>query len=250
MPDGRGWMPGVERIPTPTYGYADMPPGSMQPMAVIDHIAQGYITTLDRWAREGSGQVSAHFGIARTGRIVQYVSIFDPAYHAGRLDYDRQGRFVPPTWPGYVPGSNPNRYTVGIEHEGFSTPPNYGYDYIYDAAHPWPDAMVEASIQVHRWILEQADITPAELTVIGHHELAPMSRANDPGVQWPRKRIMAALGRPEPEPLSPPLTMTRAVHLMTDAFIPGYLARTKTRVTALPMRAGKHVYELEVQERE
>jgi N-acetyl-anhydromuramyl-L-alanine amidase AmpD len=259
MPDGRGWMPGVEHIPTPTYGYTDVSPGTMKPVAVVNHIMAGYQRTMISWAELGNGQVSAHFTIGRTGRIVQHVSVYDPAYHAGRLDRDGKDRPVQPTWPRYRPGSNPNKYTVGIEHEGFSTVPNYGYDYLYDDAHPWPDEMIEASIDVHRWILGELGLQPNDLTVIGHNEIAPLSRAQDPGKQWPRRRLISALmasgpaepsGPTELEPLSPPLAMQHAVRLMVDAFIPHYLAKTKTRITPLPMRAGKHIYELEVEEKE
>ena len=137
-----GWMPEVVRIPTSYFGYPDVERGAMTPSAVVNHIAQGFIRTIDGWARAGT-TVSPHFGITRGGEIHQYVSIFDCGYHAGRLDPGQ-----PPTWSGYQ-GRNPNKHSVGIEFEGFSVHPGYSYDYIYTDAQPWPEPMVLAAIRVH-----------------------------------------------------------------------------------------------------
>jgi N-acetylmuramoyl-L-alanine amidase len=49
-----------------------------------------------------SSQVSAHFTIGRDGSIVQHVSTFDRAWHAG-VGHDVDGR------------PNPNHYSIGIE---------------------------------------------------------------------------------------------------------------------------------------
>jgi len=235
--DGPGWMPGVEHIPTPTYGYADVPAGGMQPTAIVNHIAQGYQRTFDSWARLGNGIVSAHFTIGRAGRIVQYVGIFDPAYHAGLLD---EGR--PPSWLGYRRGVNPNKHTMAVEHEGFSIAPNYDFDYVYDAAHPWPDAMVDASIRVQRWALATARLTASAHTVIGHHEIAPRSRAHDPGPQWPRERIMRGLEGFARE-LSPPWSQRHVRRVIEHYYTRGGLGALS--ITPQPVAAGRETYLLE-----
>ena len=36
----RGWMPDVDHIGTTMYGYTDVPPDTMEPIAVINHIMQ------------------------------------------------------------------------------------------------------------------------------------------------------------------------------------------------------------------
>lgn len=184
----RGWFPDVEHIRAAEQGYADLPAGTMRPRAVISHIMQGYQPTMIRWARSPSNDFrSAHFSIGRGGRIVQHVGIFDAAWHAGRVES--------PTWPLYR-SVNPNRETIGIEHEGFSIDPvDYPYDYLYSAGRPWPLAMVEASIKVQRWIFEhpEVDMKPSTLTIIGHRETATRSRANDPGSQWPQRQIIGGV---------------------------------------------------------
>ena len=176
-----GWMPDVEHIPTQQFGYSSIPADTMKPLAIMSHIMQGYQRTMINWATNGSGRVSAHFTIGRDGKIAQHVSIYDPAWHAGRVES--------PTWPLYT-GGNPNHYTVGIEHEGFSQVPNYGYDYIYDENNPWPEPMVESAIEIHKWFFEETKLKPSKLTIIGHRETATRSRLNDPGEMWPQQRIL------------------------------------------------------------
>ena len=46
----RGWMPDVDHIGTTMYGYSDVPPETMEPIAVINHIMQGYARTMIEWA--------------------------------------------------------------------------------------------------------------------------------------------------------------------------------------------------------
>lgn len=190
MTTTRGWCPFAERIETEAQGGYGIPPGQMQPIAVVNHIMQGFQRTMIAWAQERPArtEASAHFSIGRDGRLVQHVSIFTSAWHAGRLDSGRN-----PTWALWVPGMNPNANTVGIEHEGFSVAPGHAYDYVYGQSQPWPAPMVEASIRVQEWICEQAWIVPGEHTIIRHGDLAPASRRDDPGATWPRTMMLASL---------------------------------------------------------
>ena len=183
----RGWMPDVDHIATTMYGYTDVPPETMEPVAVINHIMQGYARTMIEWARTNSTQKSAHFIIDRDGNITQTVSIYSPAWHAGRT--------AKPTWDSF-PGGNPNKYTVGIEHEGFSVDPGYGYDFIYEDG--WPDPMMEASVQVHKWILGELGLEATDQTVIGHNETDGVSRANDPGPAWSKDVLLGMINGSEP----------------------------------------------------
>lgn len=183
----RGWMPDVDHIATTMYGYGDVPPETMEPIAVINHIMQGYARTMIEWARTNSTQKSAHFIIDRDGNITQTVSIYSPAWHAGRT--------AKVTWDSF-PSGNPNKYTVGIEHEGFSVDPGYGYDFIYEDG--WPDAMMEASVQVHQWILGELGLEANDQTVIGHNETDGVSRANDPGPAWDKSVLLAMINGDEP----------------------------------------------------
>lgn len=43
-----GWMPATTQMRTPCYGYADVEAGGMNPTAIVNHIARGFIRTIDR----------------------------------------------------------------------------------------------------------------------------------------------------------------------------------------------------------
>ena len=189
--DPSGWMPEIEHAPTAAWGYSDLREDSMYPAAVVSHVAQGYMTGLVGIAQQADPGKSWHFSIGRDGRIVQHVSIWDAAWHAGDVNA--------PTWSRFD-GTNPNKQTVGIEHEGFSIPPGYAFDYLYSPENPWPEALVEASINVHRWVFGTCANwigVPSEDNVITHSMLNTRSRAQDPGDLWlqtVRPRIIRTLG--------------------------------------------------------
>lgn len=186
----RGWMPGVEHIPTRAFGSVRTAHGAMQARAVMSHIMQGSQRTMIEWAREDPVQTrkSVHFTIAGDGRTVQHVGIYDAAWGAGRVN--------DPTWSLLPAGETPNDYTVQIEHEGFSEVPSYAPNARpYErGANPWPEAMVQASIRVHRWVLGELGLKPDAERVIGHFMTDAKFRPNDPGDAWPRARIIEALG--------------------------------------------------------
>jgi N-acetyl-anhydromuramyl-L-alanine amidase AmpD len=239
------WMPDVLHEPTAAFGYSYLPRGSTNPVAVMSHIMQGYQRTMRQWAAERPpvAAKSAHFTIGRDGLIVQHVGLFDASWTAGRVAL--------PTWRLLPPGGNPNMLAVHIEHEGFSTDPGYGYDYLYSASRPWPAEMVRASIRVHRWVFAELGIKPSLDTVIGHFMTDGKDRINDPGAAWPREHIIAELRgyAPAPEPsLSRAIDQHEAYLLVADAFNPAF-SRDKTTWRSLPMEGGRRRYLVEVDDR-
>ena len=213
--DSTGWLPGVEQVRTSAWGYPDIAEDGVYPAAVVSHVAQGYMTGLLGIAQQAAPGKSWHFSIGRDGTIVQHVSIWDPAWHAGDVNA--------PTWRLHN-ATNPNKRTVGIEHEGFSIPPGYSYDYLYSQAAPWPEALIEASIRVHRWVFAQCVswLVPSEDTVITHSMLNTRTRAQDPGDLWlatVRPRIIAALQVAPPPPTPAPDEFQRGRREMFDAWV-------------------------------
>lgn len=216
-----GWMDGVERVPTPEFGYPDMPAYSMWPKAIMSHVMQGYQNTMVMWAKDNITQgKSAHFTIGRNGTIIQHVSIWDPAWHAGDV--------ANPTWAGYIPGTNPNKYVIGIEHEGFSIDPGYSYDYLYSTVGHWPEAMIEATIRVHKWVFDairtyDPSVVPGPETIITHSMTNSLSRPQDPGDLWMntvRPRIIAAFNEvidPPPQNVVVPVQLTVASYPVPGA---------------------------------
>jgi N-acetylmuramoyl-L-alanine amidase len=131
------------------------PPG-FQPEAIVIHIGEGSLRSIDLQFNDPNAQVSAHYCVSKAGDIHQYVDEKDTAFHAGNIDR--------PDWsglkPGQSPGSfiNPNFYTIGIEHEGF-------------ADDPWPDAQLSTSAALVGEIAQRWNIPLDEDHVIRHHQI-------------------------------------------------------------------------------
>lgn len=106
-------------------------------------------------------QVSAHLLIERCGRITQFVSFNDRAWHAGASQFDGI--------------ENCNDYSIGIELEGTD-----------DLA--YTEVQYEALAKVTRQLLATyPKLTPAR--IVGHEHVAP-GRKTDPGpcFDWARYR--------------------------------------------------------------
>jgi len=124
------------------------------PEAIVIHIMEGSLSGTDSWFGSMISQVSAHYGIGRSGQIHQYVQEADTAFHAGRVNA--------PSWSLIKQSGNafinPNFYTIGIEHEG-------GDDT------DWTDAMYNTSSALIRDISSRWGIPLDRQHVIGHHEI-------------------------------------------------------------------------------
>ncbi len=129
--------------------------GGHRPEAVVIHVMDDDMPSVDRWFNTPKGPhndlpVSAHYGVGRDGRVHQYVHEMDTAWHAGRLSGC--------CWPLLKRGVNPNRYTVGIEHEG--TPHE-----------PWTDAKYAASAALLAGISQRWNVPLDRDHVIRHADL-------------------------------------------------------------------------------
>jgi len=131
------------------------PPG-FKPEAIVIHIGEGSLRSIDQQFNDPNSHVSAHYCVSKTGNIHQYVHEIDTAFHAGTVDR--------PSWPlikpGRTPGSiiNPNFYTIGIEHEGF-------------ADDQWPEAQIDTSAALVAEIAQRWQIPLDESHVIRHHQI-------------------------------------------------------------------------------
>lgn len=195
-----GWMPGVERVETAAQGGYGVATGQFHAKAVCCHVIEGWLSTMKMWARERPPhhEASYHFVTALDGHIVQFVRIDNTAWHAGRRDYvDASGRLVSsrapgarivePTWPLWNKASNPGAETVAIAREGFSV-------------NPWTPEQVDATVRIAAWVMEQHGLAPSAETLIGHYELNPRTRTNDPGWGWDKDVLLALLSDGEAQP--------------------------------------------------
>jgi hypothetical protein len=94
--------------------------GGNRPRLLICHIMQGSLDGTDAWFRNGRSEVSAHFGVGRSGDVYQWVNTGSQAWHAVEA----------------------NDYSVGVEHEGF-------------AGTPLTAEQVKATAGIFRWAREE-----------------------------------------------------------------------------------------------
>jgi N-acetyl-anhydromuramyl-L-alanine amidase AmpD len=145
-------------------------PAGLRPAAIVIHISEGTLASADAWFANAAAQVSAHYCVARTGEVHQYVSEEDTAYHAGIP--------VNPAWRLLRPHVNPNFYTVGIEHEG-------------RAQDEWTEAQYAASAQLVLDITRRWAIPIDTGHIVMHREI----RANKtcPGFVFSRDKLLSLI---------------------------------------------------------
>ncbi len=172
------WFPDAEKHET-----TKLYPGNQGRRAVVMHIAEGSYSAAIRWLQDAelNPNSSAHFVIAKDGRVAQLVSVNDGAWANGlRWNADAsepngghwtngRGVRVNPSWQDIVPGQNPNFYTISVEHEGF-----------YQET--WTPEMYDANNKLLVWLAEQFDLWWVPFrNLIGHYAIDPVDRPNCPG---------------------------------------------------------------------
>jgi N-acetylmuramoyl-L-alanine amidase/AmpD protein len=167
MPSRTDWRdPGylqIEWIQSPNFG--KRPHGINDVTTIVIHstvIPTLELTTeaFQRDEKHNPAAVSSHFTIGKDGSIVQNVSTFSRAWHAGK-SWDAAGR------------NNVNDYSIGIELVNLDN----GKD-------PYPDAQIQALCGI---IAEMRRRFPIK-ELVSHEFIAqPPGRKNDPaGFPWER----------------------------------------------------------------
>lgn len=177
--ESTGWLDDVRHCPSPNFD--TRPTACAIDLLVIHNISlppaefggpyieQFFCNCLDHSAHRyfeeiKDLQVSAHFLVRRDGEIVQFVSLFDRAWHAGVSSY--QGR------------ERCNDFSVGIELEGA--------DDI-----PYCDAQYASLTTLTQLIAARCPgINPQAIT--GHSDIAP-GRKTDPGPVFDWTRFLDSL---------------------------------------------------------
>lgn len=178
--DHSGWLLGVKRSPSPNFNARpsgmpidllvihniSLPPGEFQGNDVeafftntLDHAKHPYYQTVIK-----DMKVSAHCFIRRDGKIIQFVSFLDRAWHAGASKFEGQ--------------EGCNDFSIGIELEGTD-------------ALPYTEAQYQALAALTQEIMKSYPITLARIT--GHEHIAP-GRKTDPGASFEWKKYRGLLG--------------------------------------------------------
>lgn len=134
--------------------------------AVVNHITAGLMPGCLAWLQNPASKASAHYLITLKGEILQLVKDEDTAWHAGIVNK--------PAWKLYD-CTNPNYYTIGIEHEGFDG--------------GLTENQYQATLWLHRQLLNRHGLPADSDHVIGHCHIDSVSRKNCPGPKFPWERL-------------------------------------------------------------
>jgi AmpD protein len=176
-----GWLNGIRQIPSPNF--SQRPPDAVIDLLVIHNISlppgqfdtgcveaffcnQLDVSQDSYFEAIATLKVSAHFFIARSGEITQFVSIHDRAWHAGASSF--------------AGVADCNDYSIGIELEGCDDIP-------YTV--PQYSALVDLTRQIQNIF---PPITSSR--IVGHAHIAP-GRKTDPGAAFEWDQYFSALNQ-------------------------------------------------------
>lgn len=151
-------------------------------IAIVNHrIAgpgTGSIESADSWFKSLGSGASAHFGVAKDGRVWQWVNEADRAWANGNVNFSASS----PAWLYDVVarGENPNDYTISIEHEG-------------QPGDALPEAQYQASLALQLYLIAKYKIVVDRDHVSGHYQFDIIDRPNCPGPAYPWNRLMSDL---------------------------------------------------------
>ena len=155
-------MPIEEWDPSPNFSSRD---GRKQ-IAIVNHITSGNFPGCLSWLQNPASQGSAHFLVTITGRIIQMVREGDKAWANGIVNK--------PSWSLYD-GTNPNLYTLSIEHEGFDG--------------TLTEIQYQSSLFLHKELTAKYNIPIDTEHIIGHYRIDSVDRPNCPGPNFPWARL-------------------------------------------------------------
>lgn len=151
---------------------------------IVDHIMQGTMESTDGWFKNVKSEVSAHFGVAKDGRIWNWVKAINTAWANGDMQagLDLGIYWLAECWADGVKSKqiNPNRRTISIEHEG-------------NSGDVMPEKQYQATLWLHQQLLEQFAMKADRQHIIQHRQISPKSKPNCPGAGFPMDRLLADL---------------------------------------------------------
>ena len=173
--DEKGWLNSARALPSPNCD--DRPDGEAIRLIVIhaislppeqfggEAVADLFLNRLDPnghpYFRDiANARVSAHFFIRRDGELIQFVSCFQRAWHAGVSNWKGRERC--------------NDFSLGIELEGSD---NQAFD--------------ASQYRVLNMLLANLGVSFPNLEIVGHSDIAP-GRKTDPGPFFDWAQIVQA----------------------------------------------------------
>ena len=187
--------PGAIWRPAASENYSDRPPAIEIDCVVLHATAGGLAGTL-AWFENPNSGVSAHYVVAKNGRVFQMVEEQEKAHHAGASEFQGREDF--------------NRFSVGIEIVNLN-----------DGLDPYPPDQFEALVNLVDYLVEKYDIqrqwivTHADISTVGKtdprgfpvHEL--VTRVYDPATNLPESIVREAAWNAAGIPFNPEAAFAR-----------------------------------------
>jgi len=171
-------------------------PAGLRPEIIVLHSARGTVFDAVRAYSIPASSRSAHYLVARDGAVTQHVQEGDTAFHAG-LRVNPSASIVRAR-----PTTNPNFYSIGIEHEG------------HPGAGPWPQPQVNASAALIGEIAARWRIPLDRMHVIAHDEVRASAGCPGPGCDIDRLLVLAGGVQGEKVlKIARPLTLTARANI-------------------------------------
>jgi hypothetical protein len=181
--------------PASSKNYSDRPP-TMEIDCVVLHATAGGLSGTLAWFANPDSGVSAHYVVAKDGRVVQMVEERKKAHHAGASEFQGREDF--------------NRFSVGIEivnkNDGQDPYPPDQFEAMVNLV----DYLVEKYTVERQWIVTHADISTAGKTDprgFPVHEL--LTRVYDPATNLPENVVREAAWNAAGIPFNPEAAFSR-----------------------------------------
>lgn len=159
-----------------------------RPDIIVNHITDGAYFGAVEWLCNPKSGVSAHFVVAKDGRITQLVELTDTAWANGTKTDASDNRYFGFSKVDAVRARkvNANSYTISIEYEGFSK----------DGQGVLPEAQLAAGVELVQHIRAEVkrlfgvDIPADRQHIVGHCDIVPKWKPNCPGAKFPYDEII------------------------------------------------------------
>lgn len=164
-----------------------------KPQLIVCHITDGAYEGAVNWLCNTESKASAHYVVARDGRISQLVDIGNTAWANGTSKNPERKVYYGDATSSLVQDlkGNANHYSISIEHEG-----------IYRKTHGRLSFnQLNATIDLIRHIQSQVikefgTLIPFDRDhIIGHYEVNPLTRPHCPGEDFPFDEIIHQLNQ-------------------------------------------------------
>lgn len=162
-----------------------------KPDMIVCHITEGSYAGAVSWLCNPASKASAHFVVAKDGRITQLVELTDSSWCNGTSTDPNSNVFYGKSTLKKVQErkTNANYYTVTIEHEGVWA----------QSKGKLTDAQLAATIELIKYIRTEVkriygiDIPVDREHIVGHYQINPVTKPNCPGSALQFDEIIAAL---------------------------------------------------------